>query len=660
DFGFNFDTIVNTHDSGQGSLRQAIGNAELLDDEDRLAQAGLAAKVEHLINMIPLGNDSLSRQADARATADRATIVLTGGSLQVSTAIAFDGGQPGQLVVSREASAADFRLFDVAVGGDLRLADLTLSGGRDTGGAAIQTAGELSLRNVEVTDSRSLDGHGAILVTATGQATIVDTAIVGNMGSGLYVDSGSVQLIRGTIADNSGDGVTVTGGGITRVDGTLWLRNGELPIDLGNDGVTANDGLVAFGPTSTAPNGGMDYPIFTAADFRAGSLFVSGFVGSQAGQSQFAGSTVQVYLASADGSAEGETVLGDGRVSRHGAGAVLLGTLVADGNGEFHGALNLPSVTLRSHITGLATDAFGRTSEFGAWQLINTNAPVANDDFAKTDGVAVVDVLANDGDIDGNLDPTSVTIAVPPRHGRVVVDAETGVVTYTPNHGFRGIETLVYQVTDLAGEVSQAVVTIDVDPVRSFAFDGTSAIQYQPIEVQRDAVASAAGSFATSIRSPQAASAWVAPWSASPLSIAPIRDSLAPVSSNLESHRLDADQTMNDELDERQAEEASATNDASRNEAVERGEPESVDDESRPANGEVNETSVPTPMLLSADPESLAAPQSLLSFTSLPIFNYEAPSYNSLSQMCQRDLNPVRAAGPKAGWLVRAASTTTR
>ncbi|MCA9210421.1 MAG: right-handed parallel beta-helix repeat-containing protein, partial [Planctomycetales bacterium] len=355
------------------------------------------------------GNDSLSRQADARATADRATIVLTGGSLQVSTAIAFDGGQPGQLVVSREASAADFRLFDVAVGGDLRLADLTLSGGRDTGGAAIQTAGELSLRNVEVTDSRSLDGHGAILVTATGQATIVDTAIVGNMGSGLYVDSGSVQLIRGTIADNSGDGVTVIGGGITRVDGTLWLRNGELPIDLGNDGVTANDGLVAFGPTSTAPNGGMDYPIFTAADFRAGSLFVSGFVGSQAGQSQFAGSTVQVYLASADGSAEGETVLGDGRVSRHGTGAVLLGTLVADGNGQFHGALNVPSVTLRSHITGLATDAFGRTSEFGAWQLINTNAPVANDDFAKTDGVAVVDVLANDGDIDGNLDPTSVT-----------------------------------------------------------------------------------------------------------------------------------------------------------------------------------------------------------------------------------------------------------
>jgi uncharacterized repeat protein (TIGR01451 family) len=40
DFGYNFDVVVNTNDSGQGSLRQFITNANALGDEASLAQAG--------------------------------------------------------------------------------------------------------------------------------------------------------------------------------------------------------------------------------------------------------------------------------------------------------------------------------------------------------------------------------------------------------------------------------------------------------------------------------------------------------------------------------------------------------------------------------------------------------------------------------------------
>ena len=55
DFGFNFDTIVNTADTGQGSLRQFVVNANTLTGEGALAQAGLAAGFETSVFMIPNG-----------------------------------------------------------------------------------------------------------------------------------------------------------------------------------------------------------------------------------------------------------------------------------------------------------------------------------------------------------------------------------------------------------------------------------------------------------------------------------------------------------------------------------------------------------------------------------------------------------------------------
>jgi uncharacterized repeat protein (TIGR01451 family) len=67
DFGFNFDVVVNTNNTGQGSLRQFITNANALGGETALAQSGsrvnittgatvaLTAGVESSIFMIPNG-----------------------------------------------------------------------------------------------------------------------------------------------------------------------------------------------------------------------------------------------------------------------------------------------------------------------------------------------------------------------------------------------------------------------------------------------------------------------------------------------------------------------------------------------------------------------------------------------------------------------------
>ena len=52
DFGFNFDTIVNTNPSGQGSLHEFIENANALSNTG-LAQAGMTAGIENSIFQIP-------------------------------------------------------------------------------------------------------------------------------------------------------------------------------------------------------------------------------------------------------------------------------------------------------------------------------------------------------------------------------------------------------------------------------------------------------------------------------------------------------------------------------------------------------------------------------------------------------------------------------
>ncbi|MBJ6611143.1 MAG: VWA domain-containing protein [Candidatus Thiothrix moscowensis] len=53
DFGFNFDTIVNANDNGQGSLRQFLLNANLLGNDSALTQSGLIAGKENAILMLP-------------------------------------------------------------------------------------------------------------------------------------------------------------------------------------------------------------------------------------------------------------------------------------------------------------------------------------------------------------------------------------------------------------------------------------------------------------------------------------------------------------------------------------------------------------------------------------------------------------------------------
>ncbi len=92
------------------------------------------------------------------------------------------------------------------------------------------------------------------------------------------------------------------------------------------------------------------------------------------------------------------------------------------------------------------------------------DAPVALDDeiVVAQEVASVIDVAANDSDIDNNLDLTSVEIVTDPQGGVCSVVSLTGEITYTSNVGFSGADFFVYRICDTEGLCSTATVNISV------------------------------------------------------------------------------------------------------------------------------------------------------------------------------------------------------
>ncbi|MFV9691260.1 MAG: Ig-like domain-containing protein [Desulfobacteria bacterium] len=119
------------------------------------------------------------------------------------------------------------------------------------------------------------------------------------------------------------------------------------------------------------------------------------------------------------------------------------------------------------------------------------NPPVANDDEATTpeDTPVDIDAVANDSDVDGNLDPSTATVLSGPSNG-TVTNNNDGTFTYTPDENFFGTDSFEYQVCDTDELCDTATVTIDVTPVNDppVALDDSASTEEDtPVEI--DAVA---------------------------------------------------------------------------------------------------------------------------------------------------------------------------
>ena len=91
--------------------------------------------------------------------------------------------------------------------------------------------------------------------------------------------------------------------------------------------------------------------------------------------------------------------------------------------------------------------------------------PVVRDDDVEVDedDVVVIDVLANDEDVEGLVSST-VTVTSAPSNGDATVEPD-GTITYEPDDDFNGTDSFTYQVCDTDGACDTAVVTVTINPV---------------------------------------------------------------------------------------------------------------------------------------------------------------------------------------------------
>lgn len=146
------------------------------------------------------------------------------------------------------------------------------------------------------------------------------------------------------------------------------------------------------------------------------------------------------------------------------------GSLTLNANGSF-------SYTPTANFTGVDRFSYSASDGLLSGNIVEAtitvnpalnSPPVAVDDFATTRmNIAVaVNVLANDTDVNNNINPASVTITTrPSRGGTVSVNAVTGVITFTPKLNFRGTDVFKYRVFDTAGARSN-VATVRVNVTR--------------------------------------------------------------------------------------------------------------------------------------------------------------------------------------------------
>lgn len=167
---------------------------------------------------------------------------------------------------------------------------------------------------------------------------------------------------------------TATGNAVL---GNSIYGNAGLGIDLGNDGVTANDGSMS----GSAAGQGMDSPVFTTANLVSNTLTVSGYIDSAPNQTAFAGARVEIYLAATD-------------PSNHGEGQTHLGFPTADANGNFTGTLDVSG-------NGLIDEQVLAT---------NTGATVAENSTGNTISTVMLDTTDVDN-IDDQLVYTITTVA---------------------------------------------------------------------------------------------------------------------------------------------------------------------------------------------------------------------------------------------------------
>lgn len=226
-------TVMNLDDSGPGSLRDAIDQA----------------------NMNP-GPDIIDFQDELTGT-----ITLTTGELLITDDLTINGPGVFSIIVSGNHA---FRVFEIASNVTASISGLTISDGSVPGGdaAGILNSGTLTLTNVVLSGNSASINGGGIVNNSGSTLTITNSTLSGNStsndGGGVF-NNGTLTITNSTFSGNS----TGSGGAIfnefnrtmTIINSTLSSNSAVVGGGIYNAG-TANISFTTMSGNSASNNGG--------------------------------------------------------------------------------------------------------------------------------------------------------------------------------------------------------------------------------------------------------------------------------------------------------------------------------------------------------------------------------------------------------------------
>jgi hypothetical protein len=225
-------TVTNLNNSGPGSLRQALADADAPGADTIVFQPGLSG-----------------------------TITLA-GQLNVNDSVTITGPGAGVLTISGNNNS---RIFEIDNGTnasiDVTISGLTLTRGNAGAldGGAIHVANEaLTLRGMVITGNTAggvIRGGGGVFIDLNGRLRLEDSTVSNNIamtdGGGLYLnDFSTTVVLRSTISGNhsgapgiGGGGVFVGGGAFLSAEDTT-ISNNQTPLSGGGVCVFGGGSLV--------------------------------------------------------------------------------------------------------------------------------------------------------------------------------------------------------------------------------------------------------------------------------------------------------------------------------------------------------------------------------------------------------------------------------
>jgi len=219
-------TVTNTNDSGPGSLRQALADA----------------------------NDG-----DIIAFAVAGTIGLTSGELLVDHSITIPGPGAENLAVNGNAKST---VFHIAPGETVTISGLTITNGHatDSGGGIYNDHAALILSNCVITGNSAAGNIGGGIHndgTNIGHAALqIDNSLITNNSDGIYNDAlqaGTATLVitYSTLSNNS-NGYAINNDGWS----CTFCGNGTTSVQVINSSITSNLGGAIYSDTGRQNCGG--------------------------------------------------------------------------------------------------------------------------------------------------------------------------------------------------------------------------------------------------------------------------------------------------------------------------------------------------------------------------------------------------------------------